>query len=203
MHAFVADFMGNNVKNAVPGAMCLLGSTLCTWSAFAPLVFVFLVQTCIFVFWIAALLLAQTWQIVRNKTTNEMSNYRRLEYFVVGMAEGGGSTGEARPEGSSGSAVAYRAPSPGNKKEQQKGGGTRFRNPFDRGLFVNCAEFCTANSESIYYEMHQLPPTASPHRSEAPSKEVPRSVGPTEAIQKSIAVGEALPHATEVAHDVL
>lgn len=126
-----------------PGKYCLMGDTLCRISAGSPVVFLFTVQLSLFVIWILFLLLSQTWQIAINKTTNEMSNAYRLEYFFPGAMMGSGDcNGDDDP-------LAGRV---GRIRSAQD-----MMNPFDGGVFGNFLEFFSARPKHDYFELHDIP----------------------------------------------
>lgn len=122
-----------------------MGDTMCRISAGAPFVFLFTVQLSLFVVWILFLLLCQTWQIAINKTTNEMSNAYRLEYFFPGSMLDTGENGEDDP-------MAGRVGKIRSAHDMM--------NPFDRGIIGNLLEFFSAKPKHDYFELHDIPSDA-------------------------------------------
>lgn len=59
----------------------LLSDQMCKASSVAPVMFWIFNFSAFMTFWLLILTVTQTFQIFRNLTTNEMSNYVRLEYF--------------------------------------------------------------------------------------------------------------------------
>lgn len=128
---------------------CLLDDRICKVATAAPFIFIFMLEKVFFFLWVGFLLLLQSWQIAVNKTTNEMSNSYRLEYFMMDTSIPEGE--ETLEEHSHAHSHAHGIGS-GNCKPR-----SRYRNPFDKGAIFNCAEFCTGASDSVYYELHQVP----------------------------------------------
>ena len=54
---------------------------MCNAAKMAPIMFWVFNFSAFMTFWLLILTITQTYQIVRNLTTNELSNYARLEYF--------------------------------------------------------------------------------------------------------------------------
>jgi hypothetical protein len=125
------------IANVTAGTFCIVGNKLCRQAILAPFVFTCMVEKCTFVLWVGFLLIVQTWQVAKNQTTNEVSNWYRLEYF--------------NPD----------TTGPSEEHEHEHGSkcshGTKLKNPFDRGTLLNCTEFCLGASDTAYYEMHALP----------------------------------------------
>ena len=103
-----------------PPTPCFLlrNTGLCSMASFSPTAFWFTAFTGFSGFWLTILFLIQSYQISRNLTTNEMSNYQRLEYFF--------------PEESAGKTDAPESASNSIRK---------YVNPFDKGFLANWQEF--------------------------------------------------------------
>ena len=135
-----------NIQNVQKGTFCILGNTLCRQAIVAPFIFYYMVEKLFFLLWVGFLLLTQTWQIALNKTTNEMSNGYRLEYFTVDT-----SVPDDDDEPLKDDAEHKHGPTCGHGKPR------KLRNPFDRGAALNCTDFCIGAHDHIYYELHSIP----------------------------------------------
>lgn len=128
--------MANNsldIHRASP--LCIFGASICnTWAA-APLAVNFSLFVGFFLFWVIALTVIQTWQIAINQTSNEASNYFRLDYFFIETFAQGSPTqaGENEQEEEEFDHPIEKA-RPGTK--------LKFANPFDRGAWMNLFNFC-------------------------------------------------------------
>lgn len=110
------------------------------------MVFIYMCEKIFFILWVGFLLVTQTLQIASNKTTNEMSNAGRLEYFMMDTSvpdDEDTNFGE-HVHGDS----CKHPPSKSTMK---------LRNPFDKGVFFNCTEFCLGASDHVYYNIHEVP----------------------------------------------
>ncbi|PJF16788.1 Palmitoyltransferase [Paramicrosporidium saccamoebae] len=128
------------IADVTAGSFCIMSNRLCRQAILAPFVFVCMVEKCTFILWVGFLLVVQTWQIAKNQTTNEVSNWYRLEYF--------------NPDTT--------VPAEDHEHGPKCSHGTKLKNPFDRGTLLNCTEFCLGASDTAYYEMHVLPVTKVP-----------------------------------------
>lgn len=140
-------------------SFCFLGPTLCRQVAASPFIFIFLVEKLFFALWVIFLLLTQAFQIARNKTTNEMSNAHRLEYFLpdtTAMTELDSCTNHEDVEYSTNSGIEHKHGG-GRTCRHNHNQGPKLINPFDMGAFSNCTEFCWQNNEHKYYELHSIP----------------------------------------------
>lgn len=137
----------NGVK---AGAFCILGSKLCRQAKVAPFVFTFMIQEGSFIIWVSFLLLVQTWQIAKNKTTNEVSNWYRLEYFNPDTTSTDDDLDEMGEEEERGMKHVH---GPVCNHEKSK----KIVNPFDKGTLLNCTEFCWGHTDNMYYELHSVP----------------------------------------------
>lgn len=138
----------------------------------APFVLWFAIEKGIFCLWISLLLLTQTWQISQNKTTNEMSNMHRLEYFYMAVDNGDsedvndhdGNANNSTECGSghgAGGADSGCDHSHGHNHSHGGGGGRDSKrwvlwNPFDKGAIGNFGEFCVGNNDSLYYDLREI-----------------------------------------------
>lgn len=108
-----------------------------------------------FLIWVGFLLVAQSWQIAKNKTTNEMSNEHRLEYFMMDTAvPEGPEPEECSSDTGAGAADGAHQHGPQCRHNARP---VRTVNPFDKGLFGNCSEFCLGAADQTYFEMHEVP----------------------------------------------
>lgn len=128
--------MTNDSRNIHPASqMCIFGERICKSWAVAPFAVNFSLFVGFFLFWVIALTVIQTWQIAINQTSNEASNYFRLDYFFIETFAQGLSSpaGENEPEEEEFDHPIEKA-RPGTK--------LKFANPFDRGAWLNLYNFC-------------------------------------------------------------
>lgn len=153
----LVDLSGLNLTGVAPSPFCILGSTLCRQAAKAPFIFIFFMEKILFTIWIGFLLVTQSWQIAKNKTTNEMSNEHRLEYFMMDTAvPDGPEPEECANDTRMTAADGTHRHGPGCQHGARP---VKTINPFDRGLFGNCSEFCLGAADKTYFEMHEIPPS--------------------------------------------
>lgn len=148
------DLQTLSIAGVKAGSYCIVSDTLCRQAKVAPFVFTIMIQQCTFILWVGFLLVVQTWQIASNKTTNEVSNWYRLEYFnpdttLPDLVD----EGEEEEEGGSVAGPHAHSHACSHKKKKAK----KYINPFDKGTLLNCTEFCWGHQDKMYYEMHQLP----------------------------------------------
>lgn len=106
------------IENRSPSCF-LLSDQICFAASAVPSFFWLAGFGAFMTFWLLMLTVTQTYQILRNFTTNEMSNYTRLEYFYPQLF----------PED-----VPFEVIKDSDKSR-------RFVNVFDRGLFSNYSDF--------------------------------------------------------------
>lgn len=114
------NYFHQNVDQSIPRSpSCfLLSDQLCRASSEAPVLFWVSCFGAFMTLWMAMLTVTQTYQILRNLTTNEMTNYSRLEYFYPQLS----------PEDE---------PFDDNMTNKSK----RFVNVFDMGMIANWSDF--------------------------------------------------------------
>ena len=115
------DFMHNKIDQNIPrpGTCFLLSDQLCRASVGAPVLFWSFCFGAFMTFWLLVLASSQTYQLLLNLTTNELSNYSRLEYFYP----------QLQPED-----VPFEAIKDSDKSK-------RYVNVFDNGLIMNWLDF--------------------------------------------------------------
>lgn len=115
----------------------------------APFIFNYMIEKLFFLLWVGFLLLTQTWQIALNKTTNEMSNGYRLEYFAIDTSV----PDDDEPVKNENDDAGHHKHGPTCSHEKPR----KLRNPFDRGAALNCTDFCLGARDHMYYELYSIP----------------------------------------------
>lgn len=106
--------------NVLRSPSCFLFSDqMCKASSVSPVIFWMFNFGVFMSFWVSILTITQTYQILRNLTTNELSNYSRLEYFYPELKPGD---------------VPFEQIKDSDKSK-------RYINLFDEGLLVNWSDF--------------------------------------------------------------
>lgn len=117
----VWDFMHTKIDQSItrPSTCFLFSDQLCKASVSAPVLFWCFCFGAFMTFWLLILVVTQTYQIFRNLTTNELTNYSRLEYFYP----------QLQPED-----VPFEAIKESDKSK-------RYVNVFDEGFLMNWVDF--------------------------------------------------------------
>lgn len=115
------DFMHTKIDQSIkrPDTCFLLSDQLCKASIESPILFWSFNFGIFMTFWLMMLMFSQTYQVFKNLTTNELSNYSRLEYFYP----------QLNPDD-----VPFEAIKDSDKSR-------RYVNVFDNGIVMNWLDF--------------------------------------------------------------